>query len=74
MSGTDIAYAATRSRRADPPPQVKSAIRLRASYAMSGTDIACSICLRAAYAMSGTDIAYGATSWPIAPPCLLRWR
>eukprot|EP00961_Rhodomonas_salina_P031753 428191-Rhodomonas_salina.1 len=40
-----------------------SAISLRASYAMSGTDLACgAISLGACYAMSGTDLAYGGTS------------
>eukprot|EP00961_Rhodomonas_salina_P223700 3024940-Rhodomonas_salina.1 len=37
MSGTDLLYAATRLSTAD---QVSSAIRLRACYAMSGTDLA----------------------------------
>eukprot|EP00961_Rhodomonas_salina_P029276 394562-Rhodomonas_salina.3 len=41
--------------------QVQSAMILRASYAMSGTDLAygAAMGLRASDAMSGTDLAYG---------------
>eukprot|EP00961_Rhodomonas_salina_P245053 3311582-Rhodomonas_salina.2 len=41
VSGTDLAYAATRClRRSMKTAEVSSAIRLRARYAMSGTDLA----------------------------------
>eukprot|EP00961_Rhodomonas_salina_P273787 3699094-Rhodomonas_salina.1 len=40
-----------------------TSIFLRASYALSGTDLAYGpICLRASYALSGTDLAYGRMS------------
>eukprot|EP00961_Rhodomonas_salina_P073194 983385-Rhodomonas_salina.1 len=59
LSGTVVAYAATRSLGGarSSTAQARSAISLRARYAMSGTDIACAaICLRTRYAMSSTDI------------------
>eukprot|EP00961_Rhodomonas_salina_P175208 2363480-Rhodomonas_salina.2 len=65
QAGTDLGYAATRGRAASmrrSKSLVLCPIGLRACYAESGTDLACShISLRACYAMSGTDIAYGST-------------
>eukprot|EP00961_Rhodomonas_salina_P002876 39279-Rhodomonas_salina.3 len=77
MSGTDVGYAATRSRMRTSRPrslsavtrrgQVKSAISLRACYAMSGTDIAYAAANLPTHvlALSGTEIAYAATRAPI---------
>eukprot|EP00961_Rhodomonas_salina_P231520 3127297-Rhodomonas_salina.1 len=61
MSGTEIAYAATRTPPSPhPTSQVASCLRL--CYTMPGTDIAnAAICLRTRYAVSGADIAYAAT-------------
>eukprot|EP00961_Rhodomonas_salina_P301053 3940311-Rhodomonas_salina.5 len=66
MSGTEIAYGATRTQRRMPP------ICLRAC----GTAIACRTgCLRACYAMSGTDPVYGSSSSARATQCpVLTWR
>eukprot|EP00961_Rhodomonas_salina_P303051 3941078-Rhodomonas_salina.3 len=61
MSGTDIGTAVVGTVR-HLVSKVKPAILLRASYAMSGTDLAnVATGLRQRYAMSGTDLAYGAT-------------
>eukprot|EP00961_Rhodomonas_salina_P014396 193116-Rhodomonas_salina.2 len=68
MSGTDLGYGATRELRCR--WLVQSAIRLRACYAMSGTEIAYGAIsprdtrLCACYAMSGTEIAYGGSTTP----------
>eukprot|EP00961_Rhodomonas_salina_P037796 508133-Rhodomonas_salina.1 len=62
MSGTEIAYAATRSGAA--MALAVSAICLRVSCAMSA------ICLRGSFAMRGTEIAYG--SRLLAPGPLRR--
>eukprot|EP00961_Rhodomonas_salina_P279165 3771256-Rhodomonas_salina.2 len=62
MSGTDIAYAASRRDRdraeSSQLPGAYGASCLRARYAMSGTGVAyaASILLRARYAMSSTDL------------------
>eukprot|EP00961_Rhodomonas_salina_P041637 560421-Rhodomonas_salina.2 len=65
MSGTEIAYGATRGCVPGPPsqlPYLVSPYALRVSYAMSGSDIAYDASsLRSCYAVSGTDLAYGAT-------------
>eukprot|EP00961_Rhodomonas_salina_P246011 3323972-Rhodomonas_salina.1 len=62
MSGTELAYGATRSRQSRSLKKVMSAIGLRARYAKSGTELACgAICLGACYAISGTELVYGAT-------------
>eukprot|EP00961_Rhodomonas_salina_P043609 586232-Rhodomonas_salina.3 len=66
VSGTDVAYGATRIRVYRVPIRSDMrggwAIVLRACYAMSSTDVAYGVIgLRARYEMSGTDLAYGAT-------------
>eukprot|EP00961_Rhodomonas_salina_P105133 1415950-Rhodomonas_salina.2 len=79
MSGTEIAYAATRSamkvgeyrgevRYAPtqcPVLTERVATGLRECYATSGTDIALCAC----YAMSGTERAYAATARPVRALC-----
>eukprot|EP00961_Rhodomonas_salina_P205579 2775007-Rhodomonas_salina.1 len=65
-TGADFVYGATRPKRyvvryALRQSQYRAGISLRASYAMSGTDIVYAVVvLRNSYALSGTDIAYGA--------------
>eukprot|EP00961_Rhodomonas_salina_P013290 178554-Rhodomonas_salina.1 len=61
MSGTDIAYNAT--RHSWQPSLVSDAVSLRACYAMSGTDVQHGATnLHSCYAMFGTDVQYGATN------------
>eukprot|EP00961_Rhodomonas_salina_P143931 1937306-Rhodomonas_salina.2 len=55
MSGTDLAYAATRFLRKRFEAH-RFATCLRACYAMSGTDLVFAVVR--CYAMSGTDQAY----------------
>eukprot|EP00961_Rhodomonas_salina_P042770 575056-Rhodomonas_salina.1 len=56
-------------------PRACGGVTLRASYAVSGTDLAYGeISLRASYAMSGTELAYGRRSGRCRSPWTSRTR